>query len=138
MHDRPSAPELIAAARMYLEKDLIPTLTDQRLRFQTLVAVNVLSIVERELHVEEEQLLEEWAFLGEVLNDPVSAPPRLDELRREVRQGNDKLCKKIREGEFDAPARFEALAREVRRFVERKLQVANPKYLAGFAAVDAQ
>ena len=42
MNDRPSAPELIDAVRLYLEKELLPTLTDARQRFQTLIAANVL------------------------------------------------------------------------------------------------
>ena len=44
MNDRPTAAELLAAARQFLEAELIPTLGDARLRFQTLVAANVLAI----------------------------------------------------------------------------------------------
>ena len=46
--DRPTAAELAAAVREFLETELLPTLDDQRLRFRTLVAMNALSIVERE------------------------------------------------------------------------------------------
>jgi uncharacterized protein DUF6285 len=46
--DRPSAAELTAAVREFLESELLPTLTDHRLRFRTLVAMNALGIVERE------------------------------------------------------------------------------------------
>src|SRR5690242_14430603 len=49
MNDRPTAAELVFAVREHLEGELIPTLADPRLRFQTLVAANVLRIVEREL-----------------------------------------------------------------------------------------
>jgi hypothetical protein len=49
MNDRPTAQELIEAARLYLEKELLPALSDARLRFQTLVAANVLSVAGREL-----------------------------------------------------------------------------------------
>lgn len=48
MSDRPSAGELAAAVREFLETELLPTLDDHRLRFRTLVAMNALSIVERE------------------------------------------------------------------------------------------
>ena len=48
MSDRPSAAELAAAVREFLEVEILPTLDDQRLRFRTLVAMNALSIVERE------------------------------------------------------------------------------------------
>lgn len=47
-HDRPTAAELVAAVREFLEAEILPTLTDHRLRFRTLVAMNALSIVERD------------------------------------------------------------------------------------------
>jgi hypothetical protein len=46
--DRPSAGELAAAVREFLESEVLPTLEDHRLRFRTLVAMNALGIVERE------------------------------------------------------------------------------------------
>jgi hypothetical protein len=46
--DRPSAGELAAAVREFLESEILPTLDDRRLRFRTLVAMNALGIVERE------------------------------------------------------------------------------------------
>ena len=46
--DRPNASELATAVREFLEAEILPVLTDQRLRFRTLVAMNALSIVERE------------------------------------------------------------------------------------------
>jgi hypothetical protein len=132
VNDRPTAAELVTAARHYLEAELIPTLADQRLRFQTLVAANVLAIAEREWSTEEEHLLEEWRLLAEVLNLPETAPQRLADLEQAVRDGNEALCQRIRHGDFDASAVFLALARQLRRTVERKLEVANPRYLAGF------
>jgi hypothetical protein len=46
--DRPTASELATAVREFLEVEILPTLDDHRLRFRTLVAMNALSIVERE------------------------------------------------------------------------------------------
>src|SRR5438093_7613321 len=105
MNDRPTASELIAAARQYLEQEIIPTLTDSRLRFQTLVAANVLTIVERELQAEEEHLLQEWQWLAELLPLSESAPQRLVSLRRSVREANEELCRRIGQGAFDEPSR---------------------------------
>jgi hypothetical protein len=48
MSDRPTAAELATAVREFLEEEILPTLDDHRLRFRTLVAMNALSIVERE------------------------------------------------------------------------------------------
>src|SRR2546425_10081619 len=106
MNDRPTAAELLAAARQYLEGELIPTLTEARLRFQTLVTANVLAIVERELHSEEEHLLREWQWLAELLELQGSAPQPLSALRQAVRDGNEQLCQQIRQGAFDERSSF--------------------------------
>jgi uncharacterized protein DUF6285 len=47
--DRPTAQELTEAILEFIGGEILPTLTDQRLRFRTLVAMNALSIVYREL-----------------------------------------------------------------------------------------
>jgi hypothetical protein len=47
--ERPTAPELIEAILEFLGGEILPTITDRRLRFRTLVAMNALSIVYREL-----------------------------------------------------------------------------------------
>jgi hypothetical protein len=49
MSERPTAPELVEALLEFLGGEILPTVTDQRLRFRTLVAMNALSIVYREL-----------------------------------------------------------------------------------------
>ncbi len=84
-HDRPTAAELLEATREFLEREILPTLEDQRLRFRTLVAINALGIAQRELESGEEMLTEvELAELahgiraGDVPNDA------LDRLREHV------------------------------------------------------
>ena len=49
MSERPTAAELAEAILEFLGGEILPTVTDQRLRFRTLVAMNALSIVCREL-----------------------------------------------------------------------------------------
>ena len=49
MSERPTAQELTEAIAEFLGGEILPTLDDQRLRFRTLVAMNALSIVYREL-----------------------------------------------------------------------------------------
>jgi hypothetical protein len=46
--DRPNARELATAVHEFLETEILPALDDPRMRFRTLVAMNALSIVERE------------------------------------------------------------------------------------------
>jgi hypothetical protein len=47
--ERPTPQELAEAIREFLTGEVLPTLTDQRLRFRMLVAINALGIVSREL-----------------------------------------------------------------------------------------
>ena len=84
MSDRPNARELATAVREFLETEILPTLSDHRMRFRTLVAMNALSIVERE--------------------SPPAAPsdPEDVELARRIRAGD------VRDGDL------EALTRKVR------------------------
>jgi hypothetical protein len=49
MTERPTAQELTEAIAEFLGGEILPTLTDHRLRFRTLVAMNALGIVHREL-----------------------------------------------------------------------------------------
>jgi Domain of unknown function (DUF6285) len=134
MNDRPTAAELIAAVRGYLEQDLLPTISDPRQKFQTLVAANVLAISERELAGEEQQLQEEREQLGRLLELGEAPAEGLAALRQSVRERNAALCARIRAGEFDEASLFAALCKQLRPMIERKLEVANPRYLAGIRA----
>ena len=78
MSDRPSAGELAAAVRGFLEAEILPVLDDHRLRFRTLVAMNALGIVERESP------------------RPTPPDPADVELARRIRSGD------IREGDLEA------------------------------------
>lgn len=49
MSERPTAQELTEAILEFLGGEILPTVEDRRLRFRTLVAMNALSIVFREL-----------------------------------------------------------------------------------------
>src|SRR5262245_53809505 len=106
MDDRPTAEELVDAVRLFLERELLPTLTDARLRFQSLVAPNALAIVGRELAGTEERLRAEWGELAAVLGVPADTPA---ELRQAVRGANEELCQRIRAGAFDEPQKFREL-----------------------------
>ena len=130
MHDRPTAAELLSAVRHFLETELLPTLSDARLRFQTLVAANVLAVAEREVEAEDQHLREEWEWLSGLLLLTQPGPDATAELRRAVRAANVQLCSEIRKGHFDAQEEFLILLRALRTGVVRKLEVANPRYLA--------
>jgi hypothetical protein len=123
MIDRPNGPEMLAAIRQFLETELIPTQSDARLRFQTLVAANVLAIAEREWQHEDALRARECEWLSRWVG-PVQ--------KGELWQASVALCRRIRGGEFDTPDSFRTLARDIRRSVESKLEIANPRYLAAF------
>jgi hypothetical protein len=57
-------------------------------------------------------------------------PEGLTALRQAVGQTNARLCERIRAGDFDPPASFRAASATIRELVVRKLEVANPRYLA--------
>ena len=96
MPDRPSAPELLEAVAEFLEREVLPLMTDHRMKFRTLVALNALGIARRELDA------------------PPAADDAADLLERVRQQG-------------PAPELLPVL----KRHVESKLRVSNPRYLEG-------
>jgi len=113
--DRPTATELVAAVREFLERDVMAA-TEGRVQFHTRVAVNVLNIVERELTLGPGLEPGEHARAAALLGH--DGP--LDELERE-------LAAAIRAGQFDD--RLDDVRAHVRATVHEKLLIANPGYL---------
>jgi hypothetical protein len=113
--DRPNAPELVAAVREFLERDVMAA-TEGRVQFHTRVAINALGMIERELLLGDEFTAAERARARELLGH--DGDPRF--LERE-------LAARIREGSLDE--RLDAVRAHVRQTVREKLLVANPGYL---------
>ena len=130
MQDRPTARELLAAVREFLEADVVEELEGVK-RFHARVAANVLAIVEREIASEEQILLAEWNRLACVLEVAGTPPARLDELRASVRGLTETLVGRIRKGEADREPFGRVVREHVRETVREKLRVANPRYLGG-------
>jgi hypothetical protein len=130
MQDRPDARELVEAVVSFLEREIIPTLSEPRLRFRALVAANVLAIVSRELASGDAALHEEWRRLSRLLGKAGSEPPgRDDELRNEVQALTRELCARLRAGEADEEPMYVQVLAHVEATVIDKLRVANPRYL---------
>jgi hypothetical protein len=114
--DRPTAAELVAAVREFLETDIM-TSTEGRVQFHTRVAVNALGMIERELvtgpALADAERARAVALLGH-------DDPDLRQLEREV-------AARIRDGSLDD--RLDAVRDHVRATVREKLLVANPRYL---------
>ena len=109
-HDRPTAVELVAAVREWVERDLVGS-AQGKLGFDARVAANVLAIVEREL--------ESGTALAERHAERLEALGVADDAE---------LAARIRSGSLDA--RLDEVRTLVWESVRDKVAVANPKYLA--------
>lgn len=135
MQDRPTALDLLQALRDLLEQEILPSLTDSRLKYQTLIAINVLRMLEREVPDEEGRLRAELGTLQEILGLPRTDPPADPALlRRRVLEANRELCERIRQGLADGGPWRERVLSHVRAAVEEKLRINNPARLAEFVA----
>ena len=135
MQDRPTVPEALEAVRDFLARELLPSLSDPRLRYHLQIAANVLRIVEREAEGEDARLRAEHAALRDLLGLPPAAPPEDPAaLRQAVLEANRTLCARIRQGEADAGSWRERVVAHVEARVEAKLAVNNPAILAAFRA----
>ena len=110
-HDIPTAAGLVEAVRGFLERDVLDA-TVGRVKLNTRVAINVLGMVQRELEVGTAQAVAH------------------DEGLRRLGFGSDAdLAAAIRSGAADD--RVDEVTEFLRQTVRAKLEVANPKYLAG-------
>ncbi|TMR98528.1 DUF6285 domain-containing protein [Nonomuraea basaltis] len=108
-HDVPTAAQLVAAVRDFLQTDVLPA-AEGRVRFHTRVAINVLGMVEREIE------------LG-----PAQAEEHAARLAGLGVAGDAELAAAIREGRVPDD---HALVTALEQAVRAKLAVANPGYLA--------
>jgi hypothetical protein len=114
MHDRPSAAQLIAAVRDFLERTALPELRGHS-AFHARVAANALAIVERELALGAEQDAAERERLRALLGHDGALEAQNRELCREIRAGRITL---------DAPG----LREHLRATTLAKLAVDQPGY----------
>jgi hypothetical protein len=136
VQDRPTAAELLAAVRAFLEDEVVPAL-DGPQRFHARVAVNVLAIVGRELAEEEATLVAEWTRLAALFGrDPGPRPAGLAGLRAAVREATAMLAERIRGGAADEGPFRDAVRAHVRATVREKLGIANPLLVAAAAPAE--
>ncbi|UBU17720.1 DUF6285 domain-containing protein [Nonomuraea gerenzanensis] len=107
-HDVPTAAELLVAVRDFLETDVLPAVNG-RVRYHTRVAINVLGMVEREIH------------LG-----PAQAEQHAASLAALGMADDAELAAAVREGRL---ADDDVLVAVLEQAVRAKLEVANPGYL---------
>lgn len=129
MNDRPTLTELLDAVRQHLEREIVPMTkaTNHRLYFQTLVAVNVLKIAERELAHSAQHQRQEWERLNHLLGETSPLPEATEAREIALSTRNHHLCEAIRRGEYDTSAELFA---HLVQTTQEQLLIANPKYLA--------
>lgn len=124
MQDRPNQRELVQAARELFEREVLPTITDPRLKFRTLVALNALGMAEREMFAGDvfvdEELKGLRALLGEV-NGPL--PEGRSAKESEAWALRKTLAARIREG--SAP---EGTGAFLKTSIGHKLAIASPRF----------
>jgi hypothetical protein len=123
MQPRPNTTELATAVREFLEAEILPTLSDARLKFRTLVAMNALGMIERS-PLEEAHLRAEISSLAEVLGEPLIVLETRAQLDTEALRLNTLLSSRIRAGQA-TNGTLEAL----RSIAEDKLRISSPGYL---------
>jgi hypothetical protein len=114
--DRPTAAELVAAVREFLERDIMAA-TEGRVQFHTRVAVNALGMVERELIDGPALAGAERARAAQLLGHD-----------GDVRDLERELAARIRDGSLED--RMDEVQTHVRATVREKLAIANPGYLS--------
>lgn len=84
MSERPTAQELAEAIQEFLAGEILPTLTDHRLRFRMLVALNALGIVYRELAALEAEDDSEQRELARRIRSGDVPPGTLERVKTDV------------------------------------------------------
>lgn len=126
MTDEETRARIVKAARAKLAEKLLPALADPRNRLRTVVAMKVLSIVDREIGRGEPRVEAEWQKLKESVASHEGAGELVSSLESAVRSYADELQSKIAAGEVEeAPARASAV-KVIRLALLRKIQLTGP------------
>ncbi|TVR24324.1 MAG: hypothetical protein EA396_01550 [Anaerolineaceae bacterium] len=133
MYDKPTLTQLIDAARLHLQASIVPAVrADRKLYFQTLVAINVLHIAQREIEHGDEHASAEWRRLAELDGRHDEPPAPLSALQAALDTRNQALAQAIRAGDYDDQP--SALFAHLQTTAIEALQVANPRFLGRLLA----
>ncbi len=124
MQDRPDARELLEALEEFM-RERSESSQDRFDRFQFLVAANSLSILQRELQMDDDFIRDEWTGLDALLGAE-EPPVRILDRAARLRERNGDLCDRIENGEFDGQGE-DQLLRHIYTTVFNKVRIANPR-----------
>jgi Domain of unknown function (DUF6285) len=119
--ERPSAAELLEAARAALLQELVGDLPERR-RYLALMVANAIAIAARELEQGAEAVRADVASLADLYGEARGGPEELERLTR-------RLCADIRRGRFAGDGNEAALRAHLRRSAARRTAISNPKAL---------
>lgn len=128
MQDLPTTSDLSDAVREFLEIEILPSLTDARLKFRVLVAMNALGMISREANFEEANLQTEFSSLNALLGFDAATPESFSSLRALTLQMNTTFSSQIRAGNL-----LEGTFKHLERVTRAKLAISNPGYLKRYA-----
>lgn len=129
MQDRPDLAELLDSVRLFLEDEVLPAVSDARLKFRARVAAYVLAVAARERRQEGPLLEAEWRRLAAILGPLDSAPTDSSESpQARVASRNELLARAIRSGAIDASPGTPVWD-HLRLAAFEKVQIANPAKL---------
>jgi hypothetical protein len=123
MADEDLKAKVMQAAREKLAQQLLPGLTDPRNRLRTVVAIKVLSLVDREIGKGEPRSGEEWANLKKMVAGQEGAAEMVANLESAVASYADELAAKVKSGEVDEPSARAAAVKVIRLAVLRKIDI---------------
>lgn len=128
MQDRPTTREMIEAAREFFEREVLPTITDPRLRFRTLVALNALGIAEREMFAGDVFVDEELRGLRALLG-AAEAPLPESRISKEAEAWalRKELAARIRAGSTP-----EGTGAFLRSSIGQKLAISSPRFTSRY------
>ena len=117
--NRPTSAELLTAVSEFLEGEAMEAIDTDDVRFKLKIALNVLQLIRREVELGRDHEIAEVDGLQALLATDETSPALL----------NEELCRRIRNGDYDAaaPAR-DALLQHLQTATLKKLAVDNPRY----------
>ena len=128
MQDRPTSVELLEAAADFVDREIVPAIEGAR-QFQARVVANVMRIVAREIQMEDPAVRVEVKALARLLGRDAPHLHSLDDLRKASASMGEELSTRIRAGGADSGSWRAEVLNVVRKSVEDKLRIANPRYL---------
>lgn len=114
--------EMARKLKEKLETELIPKLQSQKIRMRTVVAVNVISLVDRQIGQGESGVGEEWEKLRGYVKDHPKALKLINDLEAAIAKYDEEIRTKAREAEADEPAMRKAANGVIRAAILAKLK----------------